>query len=552
MSYLLEILGRGLAGSVAETLERHFRRGCGKPLAELKQLAEQRPDWPDVQCDLGMAYLRGMQFADAARHLDQACRHKPDYLEARLGLAAACDEMGRTEQALDHLRIANQTHSGSPPVLFCIGYCLEKLSRSDEAAEYYRDAVAAAGDYLAARQRLAAIALLRDDLDEAIAQHEHLRRVSGDDPQIVAALAHLYYRARRYDEAIAAFETVIAMEPDNWALADDEVEVLVQAGQIREAMERLYQLIEKQGPFADLHVRLAELLSNAGQDDEATRHFLAALEADPGYMEARISLGTHHLANGRWEEAAEAFHQAAELNDRLLSGYVGRGVAQACSGDWAEAVSTFHLAAAVEPNSTVLLSEVAKLQLKAAVAAEFEAGFKVQQGTPLAEAELDHDDLLQVQIDRHAEEVARHPEYADARYRYGILLRSEGRLGEAMEQFAEAARINPAYVAAIIRLGLTQQELGKMDEAVETFKKALELKGEYVDLHYRLALLYTDRRQFAEAVEQMEKAADLAPGSQQIRAALALSLQNMGLMDRVAATWRALSQMHRQARQQSS
>ena len=38
MSYLLEVLGRGLAGRVAETLERHFRRARGKPLAELKEL----------------------------------------------------------------------------------------------------------------------------------------------------------------------------------------------------------------------------------------------------------------------------------------------------------------------------------------------------------------------------------------------------------------------------------------------------------------------------------------------------------------------------------
>ena len=552
MSYLLEVLGRGLAGRVAETLERNFHRGCGKPLAELKELAEQRPDWPDVQCDLGMAYLRGMQFADAARHLEQACRRKPDYLEARLALAAVCDELGQTERALDNLRIANQTHAGSPPVLFCIGYCLEKLSRAEEAPEYYRDAIAAAGDYLAARERLAAIALLRDDIDEAIAQHEHIRQTGGDDPQVVATLGHLYFRARRYSESIAAFETVIALEPDNWALADDEVEVLVQAGQTRDAMERLYQLIEKQGSFADLHVRLAELLSKAGQDDEATQHFLAALNADPGYLEARISLGTHHLANGRWEEAAEAFHQAAELNDGLLTAYVGRGVAQASAGDWAGAVNTYHLAGAVEPNSTVLLSEVAKLQLKAAVAAEFEAGFEVHEGAPLADADLDHDDLLQVQIDRHADEAARHPEHADARYRYGILLRAEGRLAEAMEQFTEAVRINPVYVAAIIRLGLTQQELGQMDQAIETFQKALELKGEYVDLHYRLALLYTDRHRFPEAVAEMEKAADLAPGSKQIRAALALSLQNMGMTDRVAATWLALSRMHREARQKSS
>jgi lipopolysaccharide biosynthesis regulator YciM len=65
-----------------------------------------------------------------------------------------------------------------------------------------------------------------------------------------------------------------------------------------------------------------------------------------------------------------------------------------------------------------------------------------------------------------------------------------------------------------------------------------------VDLHYRLGLLYTDRREFDKAVQHMEQAAEGAPDNQQIRASLALSLQNMGLMDRAAATWRSLWRLH--------
>ena len=552
MSSLLELLGRGLEASVSETLDRCFRTNSRRPLAELKDLAAEHPDWPDVQCELGVACLAGMQLADAVKHLEQACRHKPDYLEARLALASAHDEMGRPAKAVEHLHIANQTHSGSTPVLFAIGYCLEKLDRSDEAAEYYRDAVAADDGYVAAHQRLAAIALLRDDVPEAIDCYEKLRELSGDTPEILAALANLYYRDGRYADAVATYETVIALEPDNWALIDDEVEALVQAGQLREGVERLYGLLEMQGPFPDLHLRLGELLSKIGDDEDATRHYLSALESDPDYLEAHISFGAHHLGNGRWEEAAESFHHAAELNDRLLVGYIGLGVSQAASGKWSRAVETFELAAAIEPNSTLLVSEMAKLQLRAAAAAEFQEGFSLPQGAPVAEAELDNDDLLHVQIQRHAEEVQKHPQYADAHYRYGVLLRSEGRLGEALEHFSRAVEINPSYTSAIIRLGMTQQELGRLEEAIETFKNALQLKPEYVDLHYRLALLHTDRQDFERAVEHMEKAAHLAPGNQQIRAALALSLQNMGLIDRVAATWRTLSQMHRAAREKHS
>jgi len=190
---------------------------------------------------------------------------------------------------------------------------------------------------------------------------------------------------------------------------------------------------------------------------------------------------------------------------------------------------------------------MACLQLKAAAAQEMEKSLAMGEDLAAAEPELDRADLLKLQLSRHAEEVEKHPDYADLRYRYGVLLRAEGRLGEALKQFNAAVRINPAYVAAIIRLGITQQDLGQTDDAIETFKTALELNGDSVDLYYRLAVLYTDRRQFAQAVEHMEKAAGLAPGDEQLRASLALSLQNIGLTDRVAATWQSLCRMHRQA-----
>jgi tetratricopeptide (TPR) repeat protein len=546
---LLELLGNGLDYNVGETLGRFLRARCIRPHAQLTHLANQHEDWPDVQYELGLSCLHGPTLDEAAEHLSRACRYKPDYVAARLALASAHDEQGLSGKALDQLRIANEVHPGAPEVLFAMGYCLEKLARPEDAAECYRDALAARADLTAARQRLAAIALAADRVDEAIDQYEALRELTGEDPAVLAALAQLYHRAGRYAEAVATYETVIALEPDNWALVDDEVESLVQDGRLREAIERLYHLIDMQGPFADLHLRLAELLSKTGQDAEATRHYLAALENDPNYLEGRIGLGTHHLANGRWEEAAESFCQEAELNDAVVECYLGLGVAQAAQDRWPEAVNTLQLAAAVEPNTTVLLSEMAKLQLKAAVAAEAEAGFEVAERIPVAEAELDHDDLLEVQIARHAEAVAEHPEYADAHYRFGVLLRAQGRLGEAAEQFEQALAIHGAYVPAIIRLGMTQQELGRLEEAVETYRRALELRPRYVDVHYRLALLHTDRKQFSEAVEHMERAADLAPGNMQIRASLALSLQNLGLMDRAAAAWRSLARLHQASRQ---
>jgi len=547
MSHILELLAKGLDSDISDMLDRYFWSPQVTGIDEMKACCAEHPDWPDLKFHLGLAYLRGMQLDAAVRELKGACRLKSDYNAARLALACALDESGDPGAALDELKIANQYNPGESAVLFAIGFCNEKLGRTEKAAEYYRDIVADDDGCIPARERLAAIAVVLGNIDEAIVQYEALRDIQPDKTSIRTALAHLYHRAGEFDNAIGEYENAIALEPENWSLMDDEVESLVSAGRIPEAIERLHDLLQQQGEFPDLHVRLGDLYNETGNDEAALKHYHIALDIQPDFLEANVKLGTHHLICGRWDQAADAFHRAAELNDRALLSYVGLGVAQSAAGNTEEAMNSFDLAAAIEPNTSLLMTEMARLQLKAAVADEFLKSFQADELGPQPEVPLDNDDLLHKQIERHADEVRRRPRHADVRYRYGVLLRAEDRTGEAMEQFRISTEINPTYVQALVKLGICRQELGQTDEAIETFKRVLDIKSEYVDMHYRLGLLYTDRRQFDLAVKEMEAASEGSPDNTQVRAALALSLQNMGLMDRAAATWRSLWQIHQAA-----
>ena len=316
MSYLLELLGQGLQNDLGDLLDRYFWAPQRRSAQDLQAICAEHPDWPDVQFQLGLAHLRAVRLDEAIRCLRQACLHKPDYLAARLALAAAQEESGQTDQAIEHLKIANQTHPGEGPILFALGFCFEKLQRGQEAAEYYRDAIARDPSLSCARQRLAAVAVVLDDLDEAIEQYEALRNLEPEKVWIRTALAHLYYRSGAYPQSVDEFETAIAMAPENWALVDDEVEALVADGNIREAIEKLHSLVAEQGSFADLQVRLGDLYAQIGDDEAALRHYHAALQIEPDYLEARVKLGTQHLISGRWEQAARRSVRSATSSTR--------------------------------------------------------------------------------------------------------------------------------------------------------------------------------------------------------------------------------------------
>ena len=544
MSYLLEILGRGLDREVPELLDRYYWSPQTRNLEDLQAEVALQLDNAELQGQCGVACLHAGRYDEAIEHLQRACKSDDQCVQTRLALAATYESMGRTTEALAELMIANDMSPGMSPVLFSMGFCSERLHDVSGAVGYYRQAIGADPMMIQARQRLAAAAIAREDYAEAIEQYEYLRGFYPEDARIVSSLGHLYFKAGNTDGSISAFETAIAMDPENWSLMDDEVEVLMADGRYQEAIERLNELIDAQPAFPDLVVRLGDVYAGIGYDDRAMASYERAVRMQPDYIEAIIKMGTQHLLQGRWHQAAEAFGDACDLNDGVMANYVGRGVAQLAADDREGALESFDLAGSIEPNSTLLLSEMSRLTLKAAIAEEHYEGLEQIDPSEKSDIELDNDDLLDRQLTVHAEQVALHPEYADLHYRYGVLLRSQGRLGEALAEFKQAVEINGSYVQARIKLGITHQELGQEDEAIEAFTEVLAIEPHYVDVHYRLGLLHTNRRQFQEAVAHMEQAAAGQPDNRDVRAGLALALQNMGLMDRSVATWRSLWRMH--------
>ena len=87
--------------------------------------------------------------------------------------------------------------------------------------------------------------------------------------------------------------------------------------------------------------------------------------------------------------------------------------------------------------------------------------------------------------------------------------------------------------------------MGQTDEAVEMFRRALSHRDDFVDVHYELGLLFAQRNQFDLAVESFENASKGDPRNISFRANIALALQNIGMLDRAAATWRSICDLSR-------
>lgn len=546
MSNLLELLGKGLESPFMELIIPGCHPLSKEEAALLQKEVEATPDHTANKLRLAIHYAQSGSVEQSDQLFSDITQQVTPNTEARLAWAASLFACGSQDRALEQLERAYEQQPNDSRILFGIGYYYERIGQQENAVEYYVKSATAKPYLRRARQRLGAIRLHDNDYAGAIAEYEELLREHPEDVSVYLFLGQMYLYMQEYQKAIEAFERAITIEPDNFELHDDYIESLVQSGRIGEAIEQMHTLIDEQGEFPDNYLRLADLYSSVGNDEAAVRHYERSLELHPGYLEAAVKLGTQHLRKGRYRKAAANFNRAIEINDQLITAYVGLGISQKYNDQNEEAIDTLELASALEPNTNLLFAEMSRLQLKVALAQKTKQNyFTLGQEQPDSEQEIN--DLLDLQIERHRQGLQENPNHADLHYRYGLLLRGRGKTEEAIEHFRTALQINPSYLKARTKLGLALRETGKTDEGIEQLRQALQIKPEYADLHYRLGLMYCDKMQFALAVEHFEIALHDNPQNINVHANLALALQNMGLIDRANASWRAVCELEPQS-----
>lgn len=543
MSYLLEALGRGLLTSLRAALDNQLPGLKEDTEKALRARAAMSPTSSDLALRLGTLHLREGHFHKARDEFERARQLEPASSKPLLGLACVYDELGQHDRALRFLLAAQARDAGDPALAFAIGFSHERLEQAGEAQRWYERSIQLCPQLRNGYERLAAVAIRNGDWATAIKQYEKIVDTEPGDLDALLMLGNLYLQADRPVDAIDQYQQALFVEPEaENPLA--EAEKIEGESRLGEAIHTLEKLVNKYPGIAPFHVHLGDLYVKAGDDQAAVQQYEQALATQPNFLEATVKLGTQHMRQGRLLDAALTFNRAVELNDRLMTAFVGLGCAQHACGRTNESLATFDLAASLEPSTTLLFAESARLQLQTERAHAETVG-DVEPAMAGGLEDDDQDDLLAEAIRRHEQALTESPGHADLHYRHGLLLRQVGRHADAIQAFRQAVKINPAYSKALVKLAVCLKEAGQIDEAIAAFQQALKLDNNYVDVHYQLGLLFAQRNQFDLAVEQFEQAVAGNQRNVAFRANLALALQNIGLVDRAAATWRSICELSR-------
>ncbi len=134
--------------------------------------------------------------------------------------------------------------------------------------------------------------------------------------------------------------------------------------------------------------------------------------------------------------------------------------------------------------------------------------------------------------------LTKNPNCWAARDQLGVVLMSEGKPDEAIDEFTQALQGNPKYGLGHYDLGSALQSRGRIDEAVLQYRQAIEWQPNLVRPRYNLGCILASQGKFAEAIAQYQDALRLEPYASEVRNNLGIALASSGNLDEAIAQFR--------------
>jgi tetratricopeptide (TPR) repeat protein len=150
--------------------------------------------------------------------------------------------------------------------------------------------------------------------EEAIAAFQRAIDLDPEDAAPHNGLGNVYADLGRYEEAIAAFQRAIDLDPEDAYPRNGLGTVYYQQGRYEEAIAAYQRAIDLDPEYASPHNGLGNVYDDLGRHEEAIAAYQRAIELDPEFAYPHNGLGNVYHDLGRYEEAEAACQRAIDLD----------------------------------------------------------------------------------------------------------------------------------------------------------------------------------------------------------------------------------------------
>ncbi|HLW01925.1 MAG TPA: tetratricopeptide repeat protein [Ktedonobacterales bacterium] len=171
-----------------------------------------------------------------------------------------------------------------------------------------------------------------------------------------------YIGAGRFQEALAAYEAALALDPTFGYAYFGRGEALRRLQRPEEALLAFERAIQLSPQDAAPYRRTGYVLNTLKRYAEALAALEQAIHLDPAYAGSYVGKGDALKGQERSEEALAAYDQALALDPRLVDAALGKAEALKALGQYAQALAAYDLALGVEPGNAAAAAGKSEVQ----------------------------------------------------------------------------------------------------------------------------------------------------------------------------------------------
>jgi putative PEP-CTERM system TPR-repeat lipoprotein len=440
----------GTTGDLA-LISVHLRRQeFDKALKAIDGLEKKQPDKPLASQLRARTLLAKRDMAGARKSFERALTIDPSYFPAVASLSAMDMADKKPEDAKKRFEaVLAKDPKNSRAWLALAEIAARSGAANDEVAKLVGNAVAANPTDVVSRLMLIDLHLRNKDVKAASSAAQSAVAALPDSPEILDALGRTQQAAGEFNQAIASYNKLAALQPLS--------------------------------PLP--HIRLADVHMAEKNKDAASGSLRKALEIKPDLLEAQRALIVLALDGKKVQEALTTARTVQKQRPKEAAGYVLEGDINAAQKNWDGAATAYRvgLKQVNSPELAIKLHSVLLVAAKGAEADKFSAAW--QKDNPKDAA------FLLYLGDR-----------AMARKDYG----------GAEKNYAAVIKLQPNNAIAYNNLAWVSGKLNK-EGAIAYAEKANTLAPNQPAFMDTLAVLLSDKGDYAKAVELQNKALALQP-----------------------------------------
>lgn len=318
----------------------------------LTSAVQLRPNYLPARLKLAEALLESGRSQGAGQLYEAILKEYPNTAEARYGLGRVHAASGDLAGAVELYGAACELFPTYGPAHYALAMAYRKLGQSDKAREHLsiyeqnKNIVPPVDDPLRDERRgldSSAVSFVERGvaleqvgrIEDAIQATEKAVEL---DPKLVLAHANLlslYGRVGNLQKAEEQYRAVMALNPDQFPKAHYDYGVLLMTkGKYKQAEEAFRRAIQINPSYAQAHNNLGYLLEREGNLPEAMAEYRKSIGSMPGFRQARFNLGRILVNQGNYKEGIEQLLQTLTPVDESTPAYLyALGAAYGRAGD---------------------------------------------------------------------------------------------------------------------------------------------------------------------------------------------------------------------------